>query len=144
MMRVQIAPRLRELGFRGSGQSYSLPDETAFVLLGFQKDKYSDADAVPFTVNLTVASKAAWAAARRERPWIGEKPSANTRAGTFAWERRITEVLATRYHDVAPEIWWTVKAGQDTTAVATEVLEIIENDALPAMRDELERSRGRA
>lgn len=60
MVREHIAPRLRELGFRGSGSLYSLPDGDAWRLLGFQRSVSSDRQRVRFTVNFTLADKAAW------------------------------------------------------------------------------------
>jgi hypothetical protein len=76
MLRSEVAPRLRALGFKGSGQVYTLPDEDAWVLVGFQKFTRSTADHVDFTINVTVASKAAWSEMGRERN-LPEKPSAN-------------------------------------------------------------------
>jgi Domain of unknown function (DUF4304) len=53
------------MGFKGSGQSFTLPSKTHWVLLGFQKSMTSNAKAVRFTVNLTAASKQAWSRTAR-------------------------------------------------------------------------------
>jgi hypothetical protein len=39
MLRTEIAPRLRVLGFKGSGNSYVLPDDDRWLLVGFQKNR---------------------------------------------------------------------------------------------------------
>ncbi len=58
MLREQIAPRLRALGFQGSGGVYRLPDEREWRQLGFQKDRYSTAvtRAVRFSTFLASSS----------------------------------------------------------------------------------------
>ena len=57
MMKEEIAPALRRLGFKGSGQRYELPSPTHWALLGFQKSAYSDSPEVRFTVNVTIAGR---------------------------------------------------------------------------------------
>lgn len=59
MLRSVVAPGLRERGFRGSGQSFWLPDDRMWAQVGFQKSVSSTKDAVRFTVNLGVTDKAA-------------------------------------------------------------------------------------
>jgi len=89
MMRQHVAPELRRMGFRGSGQSFVLPSEDHWVLLGFQRSRSSSAEAVRFTVNTTVVSKQEWAQARERASYLPERPTANTSYGTFAWWKRI-------------------------------------------------------
>jgi hypothetical protein len=60
MHRNDIAPRLRELGFKGSAGTYVLPDEEWWRVVAFQKDRYSTRDWVRFTVNLALAAKDEW------------------------------------------------------------------------------------
>src|SRR4051794_39668628 len=55
LLRSVVAPGLRKHGFRGTGQSYLLPDERMWVQVGFQKSRSSTAAALRFTVNLGVA-----------------------------------------------------------------------------------------
>jgi hypothetical protein len=61
MHRDLIAPRLRELGFKGSAGTYVLPDEEWWRVVAFQKDRYCTRDWVHFTVNLALAAKDEWA-----------------------------------------------------------------------------------
>jgi len=64
-MRDEIAPALRELGFKGSGQVYLLPSETHWAMLSFQKSASSDAAGVRFAVNFDVTTKQEWEHRRR-------------------------------------------------------------------------------
>jgi hypothetical protein len=52
MLRDEIAPELRAAGFKGSRQSFDLPSESHWAVLGFQKSAWSDRQRVTFTVNL--------------------------------------------------------------------------------------------
>jgi Domain of unknown function (DUF4304) len=131
MLRDQIAPRLRELGCRGSGWSYLLPDDRWWALIGFQKDRHSDAAQVRFTVNVAAADKALWDAARVEYPWLPARPTANTHypVGELI---RIGRLLPTRV-----DTWWAVPAGAPTDAVADEVVRAVRDHALPWIRERL-------
>ena len=131
MLREYVAPRLRALGLKGSGATYSLPSDLAWCLIGFQKFKWSNQQEVEFTLNLTVASKDAWAKARSEREWLPDRPSANTFYGTYTWQVRVSELLG------GGDRTWRVQKGQLTDAVAADVLEVIERHALPAMQAKL-------
>ncbi|MFD8716751.1 DUF4304 domain-containing protein [Streptomyces sp. NPDC059629] len=53
MMSTQIAPALRALGLKGSGQIFELPHPVSWALLGFQKSAYNTAGHAEFTVNVT-------------------------------------------------------------------------------------------
>jgi hypothetical protein len=136
MMREQVAPPLREMGFRGSGQTFYLPSDSHWSLLGFQRSQWSDADRVAFTVNMTVVGRAVWESAFAEYPGLGEKPGANwSPAPIFRslwssggyWHRRIGELTG------AGETWWDVRASDDTARAADEVIAAIRDYAMPAM-----------
>jgi uncharacterized protein DUF4304 len=132
MMRDHVAPALRAMGFVGSGRSYVLPSDTHWVLLGFQKSRSSDAAAVPFTVNVTVASKEAWAAMRRTRGYLPERPSANTFYGPEIWRRRIGMLLPE-----GADRWWTLTPATPAAALAAEVVDALRLAALPEIRRRL-------
>jgi Domain of unknown function (DUF4304) len=46
MVKEQIAPALRELGFKGSGQRFTLPDDEHWALIGLQKFTWSNREAM--------------------------------------------------------------------------------------------------
>jgi hypothetical protein len=134
MMREQVAPALRGLGIKGSGQSFAIPSERYWALIGFQKSRRSSSAVLEFTVNLTVVSRAAWAAAFESHPWIGEKPRPNVRAAMAEdeWHSRIGTLLASRR-----DRWWSVAADRPTEPVAREVVDVIRDVGLPAMRERM-------
>jgi uncharacterized protein DUF4304 len=79
LMRDYIAPRLRELGFKGSGREFWLSSELFWAGIGFQASAWSDKSAVQFTVNIQVVEKDRWAelVASRPDPKYPERPAAN-------------------------------------------------------------------
>lgn len=101
MLRDHVAPALREMGFRGSGQNFSLPSDSHWALLGFQKSQWSSEDKIAFTVNMTVVARDEWVAILAEYPELGERPGANwSPAPIFArvwqsgyWHSRIGMVM---------------------------------------------------
>jgi len=107
MLREHVAPELRRLGFTGSGQRYDLHTEAGGCgVLGFQKDTASTAAHVRFTVNITAG-----------------------RADSAEWSKPIGSML-----DDPHDHWWTIRAGDDVSAVADHVLWVIRERALPEMR----------
>ncbi|HLN62749.1 MAG TPA: DUF4304 domain-containing protein [Symbiobacteriaceae bacterium] len=89
MMRDQVGPALRELGLRGSGQSFRLPVDDFWALVGFQKSVWNDATEVSFTPNLTVVPKKEWEMIRERHPAYPKVPSATTYYVKSAWQERI-------------------------------------------------------
>lgn len=134
MVREQIAPALRVLGLKGSGQSYTIPSERYWALIGFQKSVSSSSAVVKFTLNLTVVSRNAWARAFESHPWIGAKPSPNVEVlmADGEWHSRIGQLLPSR-----SDHWWWVEPDRPTEPVAREVVEAIRDVGLPAMLERM-------
>jgi hypothetical protein len=129
LLKKRVAPALRELGFKGSGQNYRLPSDDYWALLGFQKSTSSDASRVRFTANVLVVSRADWDAVREERPRLPERPTATTFWGTFVWQKRIGELLPG-----GEDLWWEVAAGVGASELADAVIWAVQDYVLPAMR----------
>jgi hypothetical protein len=130
MMRDEIAPALRRLGLKGSGQAFAIPSESHWALVGFQKSVWGDSDEVRFTINLTVVEKAAWEAERQRHPYIGGgRPAPNVQHGRPAWCERIGMLLPG-----GGDHWWRVPAGCSPDRVVSEVVSAIRDHALPEMR----------
>ena len=132
MLKNEVAPGLRALGFRGSGQNYHLPSETHWALLGFQR-AFGDAETVHFTLNLHVVLRSAWEAERSEHPWMSVRPTATTGGWNFTWWKRIGTLTPT-----GQDLWWELRAGTDTAMLAAAVLWAVEDFAMPAMREQLQ------
>jgi hypothetical protein len=129
MLRVGIRPRLRALGFTGSGSTFVWPCATAAAQLGFQKSAFSDRDAVKFTVNVTVADFVSWEQARIARPHLPKHPAPNTKYGSFIWQQRIGKLLPE-----GEDRWWWLQADGDWTSVADEVVDAIATYIVPELR----------
>ncbi len=133
MVREHVTPRLRELGFRGSGSVYSLPDDRAWRLLGFQRSVSSSRQLVRFTVNLTLADKAAWRALLPTHPWIGSRPTGNV--GDYGLPPDVVEVA--RIGSLIPgedDVWWELHVSRPTQPLANELVHAIERYGLPWLR----------
>jgi hypothetical protein len=125
MLRDEVAPALRALGMKGSGQNYVLPHPDALLLLGFQKSTSSDATRVRFTVNLALIDKEEYAEKRES--WWGVTPTATLRLPVGRYGR-IADVLPTRQDQ-----WWVLAAGAPTRDLAADVVSAIEQYALPEL-----------
>ena len=128
MHRVEIAPQLRELGFTGSGGTYVLPDDEFWQVASFQKDKYSSAGRVRFTVNLarTANDEGALESARSPRP--RRHPGGAIEAVGY-WAR-LGNVLPPLGHDR----WWEIGPGRSTTSVVAEVVAALAEFGIPWLR----------
>jgi hypothetical protein len=137
MMRDRIAPALHEEGFRGSGQVFTLPSKSHFVLLGFQRRRVSDRQRVLFTVNVSAIDRIAWATAAAEKPALGDRPDANTFYGAWAAQARIGQLLP----DPEGDKWWEVTPAASLDPLADDILGALTSYALPWLRAHLDESR---
>jgi hypothetical protein len=140
MLRDLVAPELRSLGFKGSGQNFSLPNDSHWALLGFQKSDFSHRDEISFTINLTVVRRDEWerghAKAWPSRPvrppganW-GLSPMLEADFGGAYWHERIGSLMPG-----GRDRWWTVADDEDTRDLAAVVVAEIDEFAIPAMRE---------
>lgn len=77
MLAQGLRPRLREVGFRGSGTTFTLPVKDAWLFVGIQKSSGNTRDQVKFTANVSVTTKVEWERKRVDQSFLGEKPSPN-------------------------------------------------------------------
>ena len=130
MLRTKITPALKAMGLvPANGGVFTLPDEHAYIQIGFQKSRNSDATDLTFTVNVSAISKRDWAhyAEVARYPVAPETPHVHA-----DYPVGLTARIG-RFADPSRDLWWTIKAGDDTTAVAQEVVDLIRDRALPAM-----------
>jgi hypothetical protein len=128
LMKDHIGPRLRDLGWRGSGANWLRPHRTQWVLLGWQKSRDSTAASVEFTGNLSVVAKDAWDAENVPHGRRPERPSPTT-SWMVGWERRIGQLIP----GTAGDRWWFVRPGDDLEAIAGEVVGAVTTYAIPAI-----------
>jgi uncharacterized protein DUF4304 len=132
MLKERVAPALRDMGFKGSGQNYHLPVPGHFALLGFQKMRFGTRHDVMFTINLLACSHADWTALAEANPYHGAKPILGAHYEGPIWSRRIG-FLMPEPHDH----WWQVLDDTDTDALAEEVIAVLRDLGVPALRAHL-------
>ncbi|XRQ08664.1 DUF4304 domain-containing protein [Actinomadura welshii] len=89
MLKTQVTPALRELGFKGSGQVYRLEVPDYWAMLGIQRSRSSDARKISFTLNLLCFAMAEWNELRKQAPQLPERPNPNVYyAPEILWQRR--------------------------------------------------------
>jgi hypothetical protein len=134
MLKQRVAPELRAMGFKGSGQNYHLPVPGHFALLGFQKARFGTRHDVMFTVNLLACSHADWAALAQTKPYYGEKPIAGAMYPPPVWGQRIGFLMPDPH-----DHWWHVLDDTDSGALAEEVIDALREYGVPALRAQLPR-----
>lgn len=136
--REWIAPALRDLGLRGSGNTFVLPHDQVWALIGFQADWRPAWDGiVSFTMNLTVANKAAWDQVRLQKLYYPAVPSANNSNGMEPAEViRIGHLIPVS--DSLWDRWWTIGPRSSPDRIAEEVVAATRDHALPWLRSRIE------
>lgn len=132
LIKAAISPGFRNHGLAGSGGRYTIPCERCWVLASLQKSSYSDAAEIRFTLNLLVANRATWDAARAEKPYLPDRPTAGTIYNAGESRTRIGEILP----DGADK-WWRLHGRVDPAAVADDFLHDFEQYGLPWLRREM-------
>lgn len=128
MLQDEIAPALRQRGFKGSGTAYVLPDDTHWLQLGFQSSKWNSAEEVAFTVNASIVDKIAWARLVAEHGYKG-RPSPNA---TYSRDTAVWRLGSLAFGE---DRWWRViDVPLQSEGVATQVLEAIDRVGLPWLR----------
>jgi hypothetical protein len=147
LLRDLVGPGLRADGLRGSGTSWTEPSGTHWVTVGFQTDRYPADAELTFTVNLKVLSKAEWAAEnvpagrRPERPHPNESHYRGWGEGILpmlGWAERIGNVMP-----MQQDHWWTITPDTDQAELSDELLGVLRQHGLPAMRAVLAEQRAR-
>lgn len=138
MIRDRLSPRLRALGFKGSGGSYEWPSQTHWIILGVQASQFSSADGVKFTLNCQVVRRDVWEEARRERSFLGPRPKPNTIAGNFVWHARIGSLMPR-----GEDRWWWLRPSDDVETLTDEVVAAVQDSVVPAIHRVVDRTSGR-
>ncbi|MDO8145640.1 MULTISPECIES: DUF4304 domain-containing protein [unclassified Isoptericola] len=133
VVRERVAPALRSMGMRGSGQTFTLPSETCWAQLGIQRSAFSDREQILFTANLSVVNRVVWARSVAERPNLGAKPTPNTFSmSPERFQERIGRTAG------GGDYWWRLSAdGHDEDATCDHFLTTIEAYGVPALKREV-------
>lgn len=135
MLKTHVAPGLRELGMRGSGQNYKVPNDNGdYALLGFQKDSWDGT--TRFTANVAFYSGRDWQEARSRNGWLPAAPTATSHyaVGTElqGGSQRVGYLM-----DPPHDHWWTVQTEDEIPAVADHVVAVVRDAVLPQLRARL-------
>lgn len=131
-LRDSLAPRLRTLGFTGSGQRFSIPSETYWALMGIQRSVSSDRKKLKFTLNFFVVSREEWENAKNDVSYLSRTPSANTQ-WPVGWHQRIGSVMPEK-----KDLWWHFSPVTDFSRLATEIAQAVEAYAMPEIRKRID------
>jgi hypothetical protein len=131
ILRDRVAPALRRLGLKGSGQAYTLPDDDHFAQIAIRKNWHSTAEVIEYSLDFSVVRRAAWADLFADQPRRGTRPPTPSEyvGVEGAWQASID-----RLSPDDREFWWAVTAQDDPDAVATRIVDAIRDYGLPAMR----------
>jgi Domain of unknown function (DUF4304) len=143
-----VSPRLKQLGFNHSRNQFLLPCEGCWVLIGFQKSKWSTVNRVQFTINLQVTKKEVWRLARSlsesastGSPRLPSRPSPGTHYAMANSGGAVEPVVNMRIGHLLPEsrrdYWWSVEGTTSLEQLAEDVLRTIDRFALPWLHQEM-------
>ncbi|BBH16177.1 hypothetical protein Back2_04640 [Nocardioides baekrokdamisoli] len=131
LITTEWGPALRELGFKGSGRVWTLPDERDWVMLGIQTSTGSTSREAKFTFNLLVVGKSVWSEAFIHRPYIGARPNPNVMS-VYRLQQRSGFLTHGEDH------WWLLAGdGSNENAISREVLEALRSAIVPAIISEM-------
>ena len=97
-------------------------------MVAFQKDYYSRADCVKFTVNLTVSDKRIWAIHRDRYDWYPVRPSGNS---TYMPGSAQIIRLGNLMPPDGQDRWWEVGPRRPSGPAARRILKAIEGTRRP-------------
>ena len=129
MLRTNVRPRLREVGFRAAGSVFSWPTEDSIAQVGLQKHRTSNRHEVWFTANVTVVGLNEWEAVRAKRPDFPERPSANVYYFGLIWQRRVGHLMPDGL-----DKWWILQADDGWQEIADDFVAAVEKFVLPELR----------
>lgn len=124
MLREHVAPTLRRSGFSGSGQDFHRRIDGNWAAINVQRDRYSTAGELRFTINLGTASTAV----RMEDGHAADDPA---REIECHWRIRIGSLLPS-----GGDTWWTVRAGMragDAEALGETIARHLAEHGIPAL-----------
>jgi hypothetical protein len=134
MLRQQIAPALREMGFKGSGNNYQMSREGYRIQIELQRSKWSTRDSVQFDANVSV----------RHPPTVELFNEANQRARQ---QGKAMENLGWNFHPRLSQLArpnttqfsWIVRPNEPSEPVAHDFIEAVRNRFLPVIEEEIRR-----
>jgi hypothetical protein len=125
MMRDEVAPELRRLGFTGSGVNYTLPHPELYLLLHFQAEDADEPGSLMVTINISMMNKVEYEEGRQS--FFPRRPTA---ASLFPLGRQF-RIGALMGH---VDKWWEISADQPTETTSSQLVNAVEEFALPELQ----------
>jgi hypothetical protein len=133
MVRKQVAPALRDLGFKGSGNKYEMTRDEYRIQIQLQRSKWSTRDSVQFDANLSVIHPATMALFDEQNQLARQQGKAMESSGSF--HSRLNALAHGNTHGFP----WIIRANEPTEPVAHDFIETIRRDFLPVIEEEIHR-----
>lgn len=133
MLRQEIAPALRALGFKGSGNRYEMSRDEYRIQIQLQRSKWSTRDSVQFDANLSVIHPATMALFNEQNQSARQQGKAMEGSGSF--HSRLNTLSRRNTHGFP----WIIRANEPTEPVAHDFIEAIRRDFLPVIEEEVHR-----
>ena len=124
LLTAHVGPALRASGYAGSGQDYHRRIGENWAAINVQKDRYSTADDLRFTVNVGTASTAV----RLEDGFAADAPA---REVDCHWRARIGMLLPEHR-----DRWWTVRSQSrpdELDKLGASLVDVLGTHALPKL-----------
>jgi hypothetical protein len=137
MLQQQIAPALREMGFKGSGNSYKMSRDDYRIEIQLQRSKWSTRDSIQFDANVSVLHS----------PTIELFNEANRRARQQAKAIESMGGGGGGFHDRLNSLArrnalgfpWIVRPDEPSEPVAHDFIEAVRDYFLPVIEEEVRR-----
>lgn len=113
MIRDDLGPWLRQRGFRKRRHRFVRSEASGWQVMDFQASQWGNRDDVRFTINL----------------WVGVTELADADADSHV-QQRVGALIAD-----GEDHWWSVDAGTDVQQLAIELRAVMEERALPWLRE---------
>jgi hypothetical protein len=133
MLRDQIAPALRQMGFKGSGNNYEMFRGEHRIVIQLQRSKFSTRDSVQFDANVSVVHP----------PTIELFSKENERARQQGKDLEVGGGYNNRLNNLAGRntygFPWIVKPDEPSEPVAYDFIDCIRQYFLPVIEEEIRR-----
>lgn len=124
VLKAHVAPALRAAGYAGSGQDYHKRIDGNWAAINVQRNRYSSAAEVRFTVNLGTASTAV----RVEDGYPADEPA---REVDCHWRKRLAALMPD-----GRDRWWSVRSdmpGAEVEELGASLVDLLARLALPTL-----------
>ncbi|WP_442589900.1 DUF4304 domain-containing protein [Pedobacter sp. AW31-3R] len=122
----KLTPLLKQMGFNKKSNTFYIGSDRNYGIVNFQKSRDSTATMIKFTVNFGIYSNVL---GRLEYDY---DDVAKPKVEQCHWQTRIGSFMVGN-----PDHWWIVDTSQSLSAIASNVIEIIQSGIIPEINKRL-------